>query len=261
MDLFKVGFISLRLEDVFDIVIVALLFYKLYESLRESRAIRIFGVIALLFVAWRVVDLLGLRMLTAVLDTFLSLGSLAVVVIFAPEIRQFLAGLSQKSLLSRLFSSSSSPLGAESTAQEILEAVKTLRASGYGALIVLSGKAPLEEITETGDRLDSLVSSRLIYTIFQKESPLHDGAMIITGDRISAVRCILPLSKTMGLSPELGLRHRSAMGIAEASDVLVIVISEERREISLVENKQLRRNMGVSDIEAALKVQLRLPSA
>ena len=254
MELFEIGFVSIRLVDIIDISVVAFLFYKLYESLKGSLAFRIIGVIISIFLFWKLVDLLEFRLLSSILDPFLSLGAIAVVIIFAPQIRQFLSEMSKNTLFDRLLrqGSFSARSVTPNTSREIVESLKSLRATGNGALLVLIGNNPLSDIISTGDRLDAHVNARLIYTIFQKESPLHDGAMLLTDDKIAAVRCILPISKNPRIDPELGLRHRSAVGLTEVSDALVIVASEERRELSLAEKGKLTRQVDYGEIEDAI---------
>ncbi|MEM6805257.1 MAG: DNA integrity scanning protein DisA nucleotide-binding domain protein, partial [Bacteroidota bacterium] len=136
--------------------------------------------------------------------------------------------------------------------QEVIEALKSIRATGNGALIVFVGNTALDHIMDAGDRLDAVISARLIYTIFQKESPLHDGAMIIEDNKIRSVRCILPISKSTSLDAELGLRHRSAVGLTEISDALVVIVSEERRELSLANGGKLVRSVDYLEIEDAI---------
>jgi len=253
MELFSVGFVTVRLVDLLDITVVSVLFYQLYQNLRGRLALRVISLIIAIFLVWRIVDLLDFRLLGSILDEFLGLGAIAVVIIFAPEIRGFLSAFSKNTLLDRFIRQVSAPTESDSTYREIVEALKSLRATGNGALIILTGSDPLTEIQGTGDRLDAIVAARLIYTIFQKESPLHDGAMIMQGGKIAAVRCILPISKSLELDPELGLRHRSALGISEVSDALAIVVSEERRELSLASGGRLRRNVDYQEVEDSIK--------
>lgn len=252
MELFKIGFITVRLVDIIDISIVAFLLYKLYENLRGSLAVRVTSLIISVFLIWKLVDLLNFRLLGTILDEFLGLGAIAIVIIFAPEIRRFLSVISKNTLIDRIMRQVTSRTESDTTYREVVEALKSLRASGNGALIILVGSNPLSEIQETGDRLDANITARLIYAIFQKESPLHDGAMILQNNRISAVRCILPISKNPKVDPELGLRHRSALGVTEISDSLAIVVSEERRELSIALEGELVRNIDYQEIESAI---------
>ncbi|MEZ4827171.1 MAG: diadenylate cyclase [Bacteroidia bacterium] len=257
MELFKIGFVTVRLVDIIDITIVAFLLYKLYENLRGSLAVRVTSLIISVFLVWKLVDLLNFRLLGTILDEFLGLGAIAIVIIFAPEIRRFLSVISKNTLIDRILRQVTSRTESDSTYREVVEALKSLRASGNGALIILVGSNPLTEIQETGDKLDANITARLIYSIFQKESPLHDGAMILQNNRISAVRCILPISKNPRIDPELGLRHRSALGVTEISDSLAIVVSEERRELSIASEGHLVRNIDYQEIESAIDKHFR----
>lgn len=254
MGLFEVGFITVRLVDLLDILLVTILFYKLYQSLRGRMAVRIIGIVMGIFLAWKIVALLEFKLLKSILDQFLGLGAIGVIIIFAPEIRNFLSNVGKNTLLDRLLSSRPSSITAEEeSVQELVESLKSIKATGNGALIVLSGEDSLSHLEETGDMLEANISSRLIYTIFQKESPLHDGAMIIKGDKIMAVRAILPISKRPDLDAALGLRHRSAIGVSEQTDALVIVASEERREISLARQGQLSKAVDFQVLEEAIR--------
>ncbi|MDP5168964.1 MAG: diadenylate cyclase [Bacteroidia bacterium] len=258
MDLFDIGFVTIRLVDVMDILLVTFIFFKLYQSLKGRLAIRITSLIVGIFLIWKMVAVLDFRLLRSILDQFLGLGAVAVVIIFAPEIRRFLTNISKNTFLDRFIRPGQAQDTDEHTIKELVESLKSIRATGNGALIVLTGSESLREIEETGDELDANVSSRLIYTIFQKESPLHDGAMILRGNKISAVRAILPISKKANLDAELGLRHRSAIGVSEISDVLVIVSSEERREISLAYKGELQRAVDYQEVEEAIRKHRKL---
>jgi len=257
MELFRIGFVIVRLVDLIDITIVAFLFYKLYEILKGSLALRGLSVLISIFFLWKIVELLDFVLLKSILDEFLGLGAVALVIIFAPEIRRFLTVISKNSFLDRLLRPVYSRTDIDDNSREVVGALKDLRASGYGALIVILGNDPLYEIRETGDKLNADISARLIVAIFQKHSPLHDGAMIMANSKIVSVRCILPISEKTDISPELGMRHRAAIGIAEVSDALVIIVSEERRELSLVSKGMLSRNVDYSEIEAAMQMHYR----
>lgn len=253
MKLFEIGIVTVRLVDVLDVSIVTFLFYKLYENIRGRLAIRVISLIIAIFLTWKIVDLLGFRLLSSIMGEFLGLGAIAVVILFAPEIRNFLSAIIKNPLLDRLIRNTTANASVDQFIPEIVEALKSLRATGNGALIVITGENPLFEIQATGDPIHADVQARLIFTIFQKESPLHDGAMVIHDGKIAAVRAILPISKSAQLDAELGLRHRAALGISEASDALVIVVSEERRELSLAARGILHRKVDYSDIEQAMR--------
>lgn len=252
MDLFSISFISVRLVDIIDIIATTFILYKLFEVLRGTLTLRIFSVLLAIFFMWKVVDLLELRLLKSILNQFFGAGALALVILFAPEIRKFLSAISKNTILDRILRQVYTRTEDSSINRDIVESLKDLRATGNGALIVVLGNNPLKEIQDTGERLNANITSRLIFSIFQKESPLHDGAMLINTRKILAVRCILPISESQQLSPELGMRHRSAVGVSELSDALVIVVSEERREISLSYHGELRRNVDYVEVEEAI---------
>ncbi|MEO0471534.1 MAG: diadenylate cyclase [Bacteroidota bacterium] len=263
MELFKIGIVTVRLVDIIDILVVSFLFYRLYDYLRSNLAIRVTSGILSIFLVWKVVDLLNFRLLTSILDAFLGLGAIAVVILFAPEIRQFLLSISKNTLVDRILQRVTQQVAVQNNSDflEIADAVRALRNRGEGALIVLRGGNPLREIETSGDPIDATVSARLITSIFQKESPLHDGAMIIFNNRITAVRCILPLSENPRLDPQLGLRHRAALGVSEFSDALVIVLSEERNEISLAKEGRLIRNVQFQEVEQRIQEHVKPPQS
>lgn len=259
MELFKIGFVTIRLVDIIDISVVTFLFYKLYELLRGSIAIRILTAILTVFLLWKLVDLLDMVLLKSILDQFLGVGAIAVIILFATEIRRFLIILGKNTILARawdqIFSSGAS---SQIDVNEIVDAIEEMVREELGALIIVAGQDSLERIQETGDPIGAAVSERLLHSIFLKDSPLHDGAVIIADNQIAAARCVLPLSTRRDLPAKLGLRHRSALGISETSDSLVIIVSEERQEVSLAREGHLRRKVDLITLEGALRQHLNL---
>jgi uncharacterized protein (TIGR00159 family) len=250
MELFKIGFLTVRLVDILDVAIVTYLFYKLYQILRGTVATRIVGAVAVIFLLWKIVDVLEMQLLKSILDQFLAVGAIGLIVIFAPEIRRVLLTLVKNTFLDRL----SRQLKLANSIQDysvdrIVSSVEHLKNGHLGALLVLTGSDSLEQIQATGDKIDSEISERMMHSIFLPYSPLHDGAVIIDGNRIAAARCILPLTDNNRLSAELGLRHRSAIGLSEVSDALVIAVSEERNEISVASGGKLTRNVDTFSLE------------
>lgn len=252
MELFKVGFIVVRLVDLLDIAITTFIFYRLYEVLRGTLTLRVLGLIISIFLMWKIVDILDFKLLKFILDQILGLGAVALVILFAPEIRRLLSVISKNTILDRLIRQVYTRPEMNQSSREIVQAIKDLRATGNGALMVFLGQDMLKEVQETGEYLNADISSRLIFSIFQKESPLHDGAMLVRYNKILSVRCILPLSQSQFLAPELGMRHRAALGLSEVSDVLILVVSEERREVSLAQQGRLTRNVDYQEVEKAL---------
>lgn len=253
MKLFDIGFLTITINDLLDIGIVTYIIYKVYNLLRGSLVLRVIGLVLSLFFLGKLVSLLQLTMLTTILESFLNLGALALVIIFAPEIRRFLTSISKDTLVDKLIRQINPNMEEDaSPAEEILASLKSVKSSGVGALIVILGNDLLAEIQETGDQLDAQVSSRLIIAIFQKQSPLHDGAMLVYHDRIAAVRCILPISQRADLAPELGIRHRAGLGMSEQSDALIIIVSEERREVAIANKGVLERDASFERVEEAI---------
>ena len=256
MELFNIGFITIRLVDIIDISVVTYLFYKLYDLLRGSIAVRILVALVTVFLFWKVVDLLEMVLLKSILDEFLGVGAIALIVIFAAEIRRFLVILGRNTLLYRAWGQVFPNQAGTFSYHELVRGVEDLAKNGLGALIIVAGAENLERIKETGDPIGAALAGRMLVSIFLKESPLHDGAVVIEKNTIAAARCVLPLSTKPDLPPELGLRHRSALGMSEVSDALVIIVSEERQEISLAKEGKLRRNIDPITLEAALRAHL-----
>lgn len=253
MELFKIGFVTIRLIDIIDISVVTFLFYKLYELLRGSIAIRILTALLTVFLLWKLVDLLDMLLLKSILDQFLGVGAIALIIIFAAEIRRFLLIIGKNTLLSRAWDQIFRTTQEEIEYDEIVDAIEAIKKAGLGALIVLTGRDVLENIKETGDEIGAAFSERLLYSIFLTDGPLHDGAVVIDNNEIAAARCVLPISSNPNLPPELGLRHRAALGMAETSDALVIIVSEERHEISLAQDGALQRNVDLITLEGAIR--------
>lgn len=241
MPLALFGFLGMTLIDILDILLVALIIYLLFRWIRGSSAVSIFIAIISLYVIWVVVSALNMKMMTALMETVLGVGVLALIVIFQPEIRRFLVSLGNRyrgaskgsKFLSKLFDPRSAKLSGDSV-REITEACRLMSDARTGALIVFPHFNSLEDIIQTGDRIDGMVSRRLVMNLFFKNSPLHDGAMIIDRDRIVAARCTLPMSQKTDLPAHYGMRHKAAIGLTEECDADVIVVSEETGAISFV---------------------------
>ena len=253
MELFKIGFLSVRLIDIIDISLVTFMFFRLYELLRGSLAIRILFALLSVFLLWKLVDVLGMVLLKSILDQFLGVGAIALIVIFAAEIRRFLVLLGRNSFIARAWGQMVNTQASNFSYHELVRAVEELERQGLGALIVVSGTESLERIKETGDPIGAGLAECLLISIFLKDSPLHDGAVVVDKNMVAAARCVLPLSTKQDLPPELGLRHRSALGMSENSDALIIIVSEERKEISIAKEGVLRRDIDPITLESALR--------
>lgn len=231
----------MTLADVLDIILVAVIIYLVFRWIRGSSAMSIFIAIFSLYVIRVIVSALNMKMMNALMETVLDVGVLALIVIFQPEIRRFLISLGNRyrsaskrdSVFARLFGRAADHMDS-ATVTEIVEACRRMSESKTGALIVFPGRNSLEDIVATGDRIDGQVSRRLILNLFFKNSPLHDGAVIIDGNRIIAARCTLPITEKTDLPASYGMRHKAAVGISESSDAAVVVVSEETGTVSYV---------------------------
>lgn len=246
------------IKDAIDIFLVALILYYVYRLMKESRSLNVFvGIIVFVLVWLFVSQVLEMRLLGSILDKLVSVGVIALIVLFQDEIRKFLysIGAHQRARnILRIFSSSdnnSSRIERESIMPVVMACMNMAR-NKVGALIVIERSTPLTDIIETGDRIDANVNQRLIENIFFKNSPLHDGAMIISKHRICAAGCILPVSHDVEIPKELGLRHRAAMGISQESDAIAIVVSEETGRISIAEKGTFHLRLSAEEMEMFL---------
>ncbi len=235
------SFIEIRIVDILDIVISAYLMYAVYRLIKGTMAASIVMSIIAFLVFWVVVRALGMSMLSAVMGSFVNIGLLALIVIFQQEIRTFLIILSTKHTIFKKIGLDKYMVRSEKFDDTIFlnsvaKSCESMSASKTGALIVVVRQVGLNDYIETGDQLSAQFSQQLIETIFFKNTPLHDGAMIVDKHHIMAAGCILPVSKNMSLPKSFGLRHRSAMGITEVTDAVSIVVSEETGSITVFEH-------------------------
>jgi diadenylate cyclase len=237
--------------DVLDILLVAFLFYRLFLRVKGTRAAQMFASLIFILLVSLLAQYLQLSALNWIFNTLKTVWVVAFVVIFQPELRGALAQLGQAPLLSDLFR-----VGQRGVLDEVVRAAEQLVERRWGGLMVLERDIGLMNYVETGSRLDALVRSELLVTIFTPGSPLHDGAVMISGDTLISAGCILPLSQNLPPAPRLGMRHRAALGLAEETDAVVVIVSEERREISLAMNGELRRSLSPSELRSALRSML-----
>jgi uncharacterized protein (TIGR00159 family) len=250
---FHIGFLEVGWVDLIDVGLVSILLYQVYKLIRGSIAVNIFLGILSLYLVYLIVDAVKMELLTRILGQFMGVGVLAMIILFQPEIRKFLLLIGRSAELNRegIFKSFSN----WRTDQEdfdihpVIEAAKTLKATRTGALVVFSRDVELKFYVETGDSLDAEISKRLLLSIFNKNSPLHDGAVIIYKGRIKAARCVLPVSENDHLPPHFGLRHRSAVGMSEITDTLVMAISEETGRLILARNGKYIRGLKLKQVE------------
>ncbi len=258
IELFTIAFLGIRFLDVVDILLVAFLLFALYNILKGTVAINIFIGIIAIFLIWKIVDALEMELLSQILGAFISVGFIALIVVFQPEIRKFLLFLGTPKFIQKyrrqfLFWKIHSSELPELNVDGITLACQKMADSKTGALIVIARRNELKQFSETGDILDARISNLLLENIFYKNSPLHDGAVIILENRIKAARCILPVSSNQKLPDNLGLRHRAAVGVSEQSDAIAIVVSEQSGKISLSKAGILIPNIEPSKIKTFLE--------
>ncbi|MBX7242566.1 MAG: diadenylate cyclase [Bacteroidia bacterium] len=233
MELFKIGFITIRLIDILDVLIVSVLLYRLFEFIKDTTSSKIIFFILMVFGAWKLVDFLEFTLLSSILSEFWGLGTMAFVILFSPEIRKVLLHFAERFNIQQMFTVFSEKEVEESFfIHEIMEFIEEIQKTEEGALLIIRRTDPLTEIKSTGVKIEAHCTSRLLLSIFRKNSPLHDGAVILKNGVIETAHCILPISESREISPDLGTRHRAALGITEVSDAIGIVVSEERGEIS-----------------------------
>jgi diadenylate cyclase len=245
--LFIQTFITLRWIDVVDILLVALLFYQLYYMIKGTVAINIFIGILLFYLLWLVVKALNMRLFGSILGKFIDVGFIALLIVFQQELRRFLlfigtSDLFTKGKLSKGIFDFKWQVSKEQVLDinAIVKACKNMSESKTGALIIITKSNELKFYANTGDAIDAKVSVRIIESIFYKNSPLHDGAVIISGNIITGARCVLPVTEDSDFPAHLGMRHRAAVGITENTDALAIVVSEQTGEISFSKEGTLK---------------------
>lgn len=251
--LYKIGFLDVTWVDLVDITLVSILLYQVYKLIRGSIAVNIFLGILALYLIYLIVKAAQMELLATILGQFMGVGVLAMIILFQPEIRKFLLVIGRGTEFRENFlknlSNWKQPYHEEFDIHQVIEAAKTLKATKTGALIVFSRDTELKFYIETGDALDADVTKGLLLSIFNKNSPLHDGAIIIHKGRIKAARCVLPVSENDSLPAHYGLRHRSAIGMSESTDTLVMAISEETGRLILARNGKYLRGLKLKQVE------------
>ena len=248
------------IKDIIDIFLVALMLYYVYRLMKESRSLNIFSGIMVFIVIWLFVSkILSMRLLGSILDKLVSVGVLALIILFQEEIRKFLyslGGHERIKLLTRYFMPSNKNEEDKEMILPLVMACMNMARGKVGALIVIERGAPLNDIADTGERIDARISQRLIENIFFKNSPLHDGAMLISKKRVKAAGCILPVSHNKDIPKSLGLRHRSALGISQSSDAIAIVVSEETGNISVAIKGEFKLRLSAEELERVLAYEM-----
>lgn len=250
---------SIKVTDVLDIVIVAYLLYTLLGFIKETRAQQLFRGILLIIAFFLVSELLNLSLLNWLLTRLITVGLIAVVILFQPEIRRGLEQIGRRGVLSWQFRD----MGKEemyATVHKIVDAVDDFSSTQTGALMAIERETMLSDISESGVIVDAEISVRLLGNLFYEGSPLHDGAVIIRGDRVHAASCVLPLTERQNIGKNLGTRHRAALGLSEVSDAFVIVVSEETGAISVAQNGEFKRFLDLKTLEKML-LDIYLPAS
>lgn len=255
-------FFEFGIKDVIDIFLVTLMLYYIYRLMKESRSLNVFIGIMMFVVLWLFVSqVLEMRLLGSIMDKLVSVGVIGLIVLFQEDIRKFLynMGAHQRfKMVMRLFTSEKTTTEEKDkeTIMQIVLACLSMSKRKVGALIVMERATPLDDIVETGDLIDANINQRLIENIFFKNSPLHDGAMVISEKRIKAAGCILPVAHNYDIPKELGLRHRAAMGISQESDAIAIVVSEETGGISVAIKGNFQLRLSAEKLESILTKEM-----
>lgn len=247
--------------DIIDIFLVALIFFQIYRIIRGTAAFTIFIAIFFIYLFWIIVKALNMELISALLGQVIGVGVLALIIVFQQEVRRFLLVLGNRYIkgsrfsFSRFFSAVGNDTGSPKEAEEIVRACEKMASKNSGALIVIGRKSSLDLYSDGGEIIQSKISAELLETIFFKNTPLHDGAVLIEGHKILAARCPLPTTERVDVDPRFGMRHRAAIGMSEHSDALIIVISEETGYISVVEEGEIRENINPNELRNILLME------
>ncbi len=259
MQSFDLNFLRFTFFDVLDIVLVAIIIYQIYNLIRGTIAANIFIGLAILCALYFVVKALNMRLLTGILGNFMNVGILALIVVFQQEIRRFLLLVGRNASLQRnkawwkyFFGRKEEERNNLARIKPIIDACKTMKQGRTGALIVFAKYYDEEFFHNSCEYLDAKITKRLLESIFQKYSPLHDGAVIIAGNKIKSASCILPLTDNTNLPPQFGLRHRAGIGISEASDATALIVSEETGEIAYAKQGKVKMDISFAELEKLL---------
>lgn len=261
VDLFiKIGFFEIRFLDIIDILLVAFLIYQAYKLIKGSFVVNIFLGIALVFIARWTVKALDMELTGFILGNFTEVGVIALLIVFQPEIRKFLLILGKESRFTEnnwikdlIFRKKKNAPTKIPMIGEIIPALRSMKSRKIGAILVFSGSSRMQLTANTGVLLNANISSKLIESIFEKNSPLHDGAMIIAENKIIAAGCVLPVSENPELPSRIGMRHKAAVGITEQSDVIALTVSEERGTISYARNGRIIQDLTLKEVESILQ--------
>jgi uncharacterized protein (TIGR00159 family) len=247
--------------DIIDIVLVATVLFQLYRLIRGTAALSIFLGIFFIYLFWLIVKALNMELISALLGQVIGVGVIALIIVFQQEVRRFLLVIGNRYItssrfsLSRLFSLVGNEPVSPREAEAIVKACEGLAAKKTGALIVIGRKSSLNIFSEGGEILKAQISTELLETIFFKNTPLHDGAVLIENGLILAAGCPLPTTDQVNLPPHFGMRHRAAIGMSEHSDALIVVLSEETGIVSVVDTGEIRENVTASELRNILLME------
>lgn len=259
MNGFDFDFLKITFTDVADIILVALLIYYVYSLIRNTLAVNLILGTIIIMVSWFIAQFFGMRLMSSIINKLMSVGIISLVVIFQPEIRRFLLHIGKSTFRQQnkawyhyLFGKKDEEHNNLQRIKPIIDACKTMKKSRTGALIVLVKYYDDQLFANSCEVMDAKISKRLIESIFQKNSPLHDGAVVIADNRIKSASCILPLTDNDKLPPQFGLRHRAGIGVSEASDAVAIIVSEETGEIAYAKQGRVKSNLSFGELERLL---------
>lgn len=259
------SFLNMSLADILDIVLLGLIIFFMFKWIRGTSAMSIFVAIVSLYLIRVLVGAFNMRLMTAIMDMVLDVGVLALIVIFQPEIRKFLMRLGNRYMNSKggkrfinriLGKTTNAGMSVSEEVNDLTEACRRMSEDKTGALIVIAHNSPLDDIISTGDRIDASIHRRLIMNLFFKNSPLHDGAMVISGGRITAARCTLPITEKTNIPANYGMRHKAAIGITEETDADAVVVSEETGRISFVKGGTVTPIQNINELKLLLNASL-----
>jgi len=250
--------LNISVIDVIDIILVAIILFQLYKLIRGTAALSIFIGIFIIYMFWLIVKALNMELIGALMGQVIGVGVIALIVVFQQEVRRFLLVIGNRYMnrrrfsFGKLFSSVEEETGSLIEAEEIVRAAESMASKKTGALIVIGRKSSLDIYSEGGERIDAKISAELLETIFFKNSPLHDGAVLIEDGKIFAARCPLPITDRVSLPPKYGMRHRAAIGISEHTDSLVVVVSEESGAITVADAGDVKDNITPNELRQIL---------
>ena len=253
-------FLEFNILDIVDILLVAFLLFQLYKLVRGTVAIKIFVGISTIYLIWKLVEVLQMELLSEILGQFIGVGVLAVIIVFQQELRKFLLMIGNTKFFSKEGIMKFKWITEENTVEvnvnAIVDACNQMASSMTGAIIIITKENSLSSYIDTGELIQAKTSTSLLQNIFFKNSPMHDGAVIITGEKVMAARCVLPVIENDAFPSHLGMRHRAAAGITENTDCLAIIVSEERGKISIAKKGELEIDLSSEQLKEKLQEEL-----